>query len=849
KVRPCDDGDGGEHTALTADDNKLELCDATQPATHIRAVQNAASEQNVILTSGVRDLQTGGEDWPDAYRYTPFRPEQCLMAVVIFWHAEWKCPALCIYRGLLFGLSGAVIAFNRFSKFVQHMGRRLLFIVLSMYFDDASLQDWTSSRESAQSCLSQLVSLLGRPWAPAKRQEMASTGDFLGLTHDLGRAAEGVKMFGMWNFLETGLFGHLGRAGLTHLRLRQRKDPPPYEFNDGLAKLCQMLSALLSIQPKRTIRIKWTDRNRFLAASDAAADESSAPTGGFLLVFHPGPRLAAVPDLTADLADCLDPGVQKIAQWELMQVMIALITYPEWFRNRAGFWFIDNINGLIALVKGRSGVPDLDHLAMAAILTIATLSKRLEPLSDQLRTLQPPSVASVSSDMHLALVAALIMVMQWTDTRLCFEFCFGFKVLGNIPNCGVYAPTNVPPLDEKKILQGSWEHAMRLRKRVKPGEHDELLTKATLKDVAQGFADSPVTWEQFLNVHKPGTFRLIKRFPVTQSTGKVRPCDDGDGGEHTALAADDNKLELCDATQPATHIRAVQNAASEQNVILTSGVRDLQTGGEDWPDAYRYTPFRPEQHLMAVVIFWHAEWKCPALCIYRGLLFGLSGAVIAFNRFSKFVQHMGRRLLFILLSMYFDDASLQDWTSSRESAQSCLSQLVSLLGRPWAPAKRQEMASAGDFLGLAAKMFGMWNFLPKRTIRIKWTDRNRFLAASDAAADESSAPTGGFLLVFHPGPRLAAVPDLTADLADCLDPGVQKIAQWELMQVMIALITYPEWFRNRAGFWFIDNINGLIALVKGDPWRKKHGFAFAPLCVPLEVFQMDLHTMLKAPPN
>ncbi|CAE8585047.1 unnamed protein product [Polarella glacialis] len=621
----------------------------------------------------------------------------------------------------------------------------------------------------------------------------------------------------------------------------------------------------------------------------------------------------------------------------------------------------------------------LRDLRQAAILTITTLSKKLEPLSDQLRTLQPPSVASVSSDMHLALVAALIMVMQWKDTRLCFEFCFGFKVLGNIPNCGVYAPANVPPLDEKKILQGSWERAMRLRKRVKPGEHDVLLTKATLKDVAQGFADSPVTWEQFLNVHKPGTFRLIKRFPVTQSTGKVRPCDDGDGGEHTALTADDNKLELCDATQPATHIRAVQNAASEQNVVLTSGVHDLQTGGEDWPDAYRYTPFRPEQRLMAVVIFWHAEWQCPALCIYRGLLFGLSGAVIAFNRFSKFVQHMGRRLLFILLSMYFDDASLQDWTSSRESAQSCLSQLVSLLGRPWAPAKRQEMASTGDFLGLthdlgraaegvvsfwprqtlllklntmmvdawlanffppglAAKMFGMWNFLetglfgylgraglthlrlrqhkdrppyefndglaklcqmlsallsiqPKRTIRIKWTDRNRFLAASDAAADESSAPTGGFLLVFHPGPRLAAVPDLTAELADCLDPGVQKIAQWELMQVMIALITYPEWFRNRAGFWFIDNINGLIAFVKGrsgvpdldhlamvthcllfslnctmywehvqsdanwsdaisrlgigDPWHKKHGFAFAPLCVPLEAFQMDLHTMLK----
>ncbi|CAE8589217.1 unnamed protein product, partial [Polarella glacialis] len=547
----------------------------------------------------------------------------------------------------------------------------------------------------------------------------------------------------------------------------------------------------------------------------------------------------------------------------------------------------------------------------AAILTITTLSKRLEPLSDQLRTLQPPSVASVSSDMHLALVAALIMVMQWKDTRLCFELCFGFKVLGNIANCGVYAPTNVPPLDEAKILQGSWEHALGLRKRVKPGEHDELLTAATLKDVAQGFADSPVTWEQSLNMHKPGTFRLIKRFPVTQSTGKVRPCDDGDGGEHTELTADNNKLELCDATKPATHIRAVQNAASEQNVVLTPGVHDLETGGEDSPDAYRYTPFQPEQRLMAVVIFWHAEWKCPALCIYRGLLFGLSGAVVAFNRFSKFVQHLGRRLLFILLSMYFDDASLQDWRREMASAGDFLGLthdlgrvtqgVVSFWPRQALLLKLNTMmvdAWLANFFppGLAAKMFGMWNFLETGLfghlgraglthLRLRQHNDPPPYEFNDGLAKLC------FLLVFHPGPRLAAVPDLTAELANCLDPGVQKIAQWDLTQVMIALITYPEWFRNRAGFWFIDNINGLIALVKGrsgvpdldhlamvthcllfslnctmyweyvqsdanwsdaisrlgrdDPWHKKHGFAFAPLCVPLEVFQMDLHTMLK----
>ncbi|CAE8637114.1 unnamed protein product, partial [Polarella glacialis] len=36
--------------------------------------------------------------------------------------------------------------------------------------------------------------------------------------------------------------------------------------------------------------------------------------------------------------------------------------------------------------------------------------------------------------------------------------------------------------------------------------------------------------------------------------------------------------------------------------------------------------------------------------------------------------------------------------------------------------------------------------------------------------------------------------------------------------------------------------DAISRLGRDDPWHKKHGFAFAPLCVPLEVFQMDLRS-------
>ena len=61
----------------------------------------------------------------------------------------------------------------------------------------------------------------------------------------------------------------------------------------------------------------------------------------------------------------------------------------------------------------------------------------------------------------------------------------------------------------------------------------------------------------------------------------------------------------------------------------------------------------------ACVVCWHhREWGVPAYQLYTGLLFGLPLAVTSFNRYSRFSEALGRRLLFLLVSLYFDDAHL-----------------------------------------------------------------------------------------------------------------------------------------------------------------------------------------------
>ena len=67
-------------------------------------------------------------------------------------------------------------------------------MLFSMYFDDATMQDWQSEAFHSQACVAELMQLLGSPWAKAKSQVCSSEGDFLGLMHDVSRAEENCPL-------------------------------------------------------------------------------------------------------------------------------------------------------------------------------------------------------------------------------------------------------------------------------------------------------------------------------------------------------------------------------------------------------------------------------------------------------------------------------------------------------------------------------------------------------------------------------------------------------------------------------------------------------------------------------
>ena len=78
-------------------------------------------------------------------------------------------------------------------------------------------------------------------------------------------------------------------------------------------------------------------------------------------------------DIPPAMYDLWVPGDHKIAQLELLQVLVGLIFNAARFRRRRGIWFIDNTAALMSLIRGRSDSPDLDRLAELIHATLFAL--------------------------------------------------------------------------------------------------------------------------------------------------------------------------------------------------------------------------------------------------------------------------------------------------------------------------------------------------------------------------------------------------------------------------------------------------------------------------------------------
>ena len=265
----------------------------------------------------------------------------------------------------------------------------------TFYYDDATQQDWASTAAASQANLELIAELLGYPFAVDKRQLPQSTGDFLGLVHDMQHALDqdtiklwirdrldkkihefistaivtqqfhpgtASKLFGCVTFLDQAVFSRVARSGLNAIKDRQYNDDTSMITPELLGSFT-VIKAILASKPQRSIHTRLHIQPHMFGASDAAQEPIVGGSGGFLLLTAAKQRLGSVFHIDQRVMSLWPEHEVVIAQLELLMILQALLTFPQQFRSCTGFWFCDNIASLMALVRGRSDNCSLDFMA------------------------------------------------------------------------------------------------------------------------------------------------------------------------------------------------------------------------------------------------------------------------------------------------------------------------------------------------------------------------------------------------------------------------------------------------------------------------------------------------------
>ena len=210
---------------------------------------------------------------------------------------------------MLFGLPLAVTQPSTGPFLLQATLRRCFALLLcSFYYDDAV---------ASQEVLTQVMVLVGYPFASAKRQGPSRTGDFLGLVHDFssvvadqqihvwirerpqckildviataqqtGQLHPGTaaKLYGCVTFLDQAVFGKIARAGLNAIKERQYLDHTAHltsELQRSFDTIAA-IAAVLTLAPRRTVCLSLSSSARIAGASDAAQDATLGSGVSFL---------------------------------------------------------------------------------------------------------------------------------------------------------------------------------------------------------------------------------------------------------------------------------------------------------------------------------------------------------------------------------------------------------------------------------------------------------------------------------------------------------------------------------------------------------------------------------------
>ena len=310
----------------------------------------------------------GSDDCKKAYRRLPCR-NPGLMVVCLF-NPATKTVEYFIIPGFCFGYYSAVLGWNRITALYTHLGRRLLAIPATGYYDDFQIGGPWYDQPSSQGTFNTFVDMFGPGFDESKHVDFDEPAVNLGVLSDFSRVhidatvtlgvteerkdklrtvvrgafaertirrAQSTKLFGKSRFVLCPIFGRVGLGVLQPLQTVRTEAPvvPGSEVYESLSSLLEILDRLQPVVYSLFRRRDWA----VVILSDASFDMATGSGGLGVVIWCPQRRelfYTAVADTRKLVAVLRDIQLKKtyITQLELIAAVCAYITWPDILGHR-----------------------------------------------------------------------------------------------------------------------------------------------------------------------------------------------------------------------------------------------------------------------------------------------------------------------------------------------------------------------------------------------------------------------------------------------------------------------------------------------------------------------------------
>ena len=298
----------------------------------------------------------GIDDLPDAYKGIPLSEADSRAAVVAVYdptNSEWK---FAVSRSMLFGLSPAVIHFNRKPTLLVAALRRLFGVASAAFFDDVLAFGLACGEGSENKAVRRLFGACGSPPSPSKHAPMASIRTWIGIVVNVGAVAhdgsytiqpthssvkavvegcrqaiesgelstgEAASLRGRVGWAASAAAGRCGRIGLAVLKRKQYQGPASLSASDKNS--LQFLATVAQNLPCRRVTVAGAPSRLVRVYSDASAEPGNLPRLGWVTFSMDGSGTGCTHQVSQKVMDSLVPRSQQIFPAEALAVYAAIL--------------------------------------------------------------------------------------------------------------------------------------------------------------------------------------------------------------------------------------------------------------------------------------------------------------------------------------------------------------------------------------------------------------------------------------------------------------------------------------------------------------------------------------------